>query len=478
MARWSDWVYPKMRALNAFPKIQSIGDFVSKDGRLPIRTLVRHGAAAGVIKLASAGLTFLLFLAAAIVTDQRQFGLFSTAYAGASLVSFFSIVGQHAAVMRFWPQYAGVGDIASANGLMARAIRLTVLGLVVSTLLVLTMAPLPVEGVPEWQLLVLATALLTFALGWSEFTACALRAKNDLFGGLLPRDIVWRVATIAAFTMSGLFAQTLSAVAATTLSAGLLLLCVLPQTVVLFLDTRREPRGPLTTAQEAEFKAVTLGLWGVTALPPALGQASTLLVAAILGPEAAGGFFIADRIMRLAVLALNGINQALAPQISGTFHRGEHEHVRRLTGLAAIGGFALALAMLVVFVLFGRSILAVFDPAYATGTLHAALIILGLGAVIGTACGPTELTMQLTGLQRELFRTLVVVNTLGLAAMAGLTVLLGPVGAALGMAGTMAVWCVIGAVITRRRIGIDPSILGFFAGQDAIAVRLLLKGRS
>lgn len=46
--------------------------------------------------------------------------------------------------------------------------------------------------------------VLIFALGWPEFTACALRAKNDLFGGLLPRDIVWRLATIAAFAMSGL----------------------------------------------------------------------------------------------------------------------------------------------------------------------------------------------------------------------------------------------------------------------------------
>ena len=451
---------------------------MSKGERLPIRTLVRHGAAAGIIKLASAGLTFLLFMAAAMVTDQRQFGLFSTAYAGASLVSFFSIVGQHAAVLRFWPQYAGIGDIASANGLMVRAIRLTLIGLALSTMLVAAVALLPVGGVPEWRSLILATAGLTLALGWSEFTACALRARNDLFGGLLPRDIVWRVVAILALALSGFFAHGLSAVTATTLLAGLLLLCVLPQTVVLLRDTYQAPRGPLTPAQKAEFKTVTLGLWGVTALPPALGQASTLLVAAILGPEAAGGIFVADRIMRLAVLALNGINQAVAPQISGAFHRGEREHVQRLTGLAAIGGFALALAMLVVFVLFGRPILAIFDPAYATGTLHAALILLGLGAVIGTACGPTELTMQLTGLQRELFRTLVVVNTLGLAVTAGLTLSLGPVGAALGMAGTMAVWCVLGATITRRQIGIDPSVLGFFTGQDATAVRLLLKGRS
>ncbi|MGD9480125.1 lipopolysaccharide biosynthesis protein [Shinella sp. G-2] len=447
--------------------------------RFPLRTLARNGAATGVIKLASAGLTFLLFVAAAMVTDQRQFGLFSTAYAGASLVSFFAIVGQHAAVMRFWPQHAGSGDIATANGLLARAIRLTLTGIVVSSLLVAAAALLPFfRETPEWADLCLATAVLAFALGWSEFTACALRAKNVLFGGLLPRDIVWRVVSIAAFLAIRLFAPGVSAVEATWLIAILLLLCVLPQTIVLLRDTRRLPRGPLGAAEKAEFKAVTLGLWGVTALPPALAQASTLLVAGLLGPEAAGALFVADRVMRLAVLALNGINQALAPQISASFHRGERAHVQRIVGLTAIAGFALALAMLVVFILFGQPILAIFDHAYATGTMHAALVILGLGALVGTACGPTELTMQLTGLQRELFRTLIVVNTLGLCATAAFTLSFGPIGSACGMAGTMAVWCVIGAATTRRRIGIDPSILGFLSSEDAIAVRAILKGRS
>lgn len=450
---------------------------MNKDEKLPLHVLARNGAAAGIIKLASAGLTFLLFVAAAMVMDERQFGLFSTAYAAASLVSFFSLVGQHAAVMRFWPQHAGNRDLAAANGLMARAIRVTAIGLAASTMILLAAALLPIAPLPEWRELTIATTALAAALGWSEFTSCAFRAKNALFAGLLPRDIVWRVLAIAGFAGAGYAAPGLSAVAATWLTALLLLLCVVPQTILLLRDTLRLPRGPLTITQKSEFKAVTLGLWGVTALPPALGQASTLLVAAILGPEAAGAIFVADRIMRLAVLALNGINQAVAPQIANTFHTGDRPHVQRIVGLTAVAGFTIALAALAAFVLLGRPMLAAFDPAYATSTMHATLIILGLGAVVGTGCGPTELIMQLTGLQRELFRTLVAVNTIGLCATAALTATFGPIGAALGMAGTTMVWCVIGATITRRRIGIDPSILGFFARQDAGALRAALKGR-
>jgi O-antigen/teichoic acid export membrane protein len=447
--------------------------------RLPIGVLARNGVAAGVIKLASAGLSFLMLAAAAMVTDERQFGLYSTAYAGASLVSFFSLVGQHAVVLRFWPQYAGNDDQPAANALMARAMLVALVGLVLSSLLVGAIAFLPLApDVPEWCALCLATAVLVFALGWSEFTACALRAKNALFSGLLPRDIFWRTAGIAAFAATGLLTTGMSAVAATYLTALLLIACVLPQSITLLRDTFGAARGTLSAAQKAEFASVTFGLWGVTALPPALSQASTLLVALILEPEAAGAIFVADRIMRLAILALTGINQAVAPQISGSFYRGDRPHVQRVTGLTAMGGFSVALLMLAIFVLFGKPILAIFEPAYATDSIHAVLVILGIGALVGTACGPTELLLQLTGLQKALFRTLIVVNSAGLALTALLTYGMGPIGAALGIAGTLMAWCLTGVTIARRRLGIDPSILGFFTGPDATFVRTLLRGRA
>ncbi|TGT56730.1 lipopolysaccharide biosynthesis protein, partial [Mesorhizobium sp. M2E.F.Ca.ET.166.01.1.1] len=58
------------------------------DMRMSIPALAKSGAVAGIIKLASAGLSFLMFVAVAMVTNEREFGLYSATYAGASLVSF------------------------------------------------------------------------------------------------------------------------------------------------------------------------------------------------------------------------------------------------------------------------------------------------------------------------------------------------------------------------------------------------------
>jgi O-antigen/teichoic acid export membrane protein len=437
-------------------------EFTAPAERISVTGLARNGAVAGIIKLASAGLSFAMFLAVALVTDERQFGLFSAAYAGASLVSFFASVGQQSVVLRFWPQYAGAGQVGIANSLMARSILVAVAGLVVSSAGLVVVGLLPGFSVatPEWLPLCCAAALLSLALGWSEFASGAFRAKSVLVGALLPRDVIWRALVLVAIGGIYFTHRSTDAVTVTLLTAGLLLLSVLPQAVLLLRDTLRLERTSLSAAQKREFRVVTLGLWGATSLPPALGQVSTLLVAAILGPEIAGAVFVADRTTRVVLLALTGINQALAPEISGAYYSGDTAHVQKITSLTALGASIVAVLTLAVFAVFGPVILRIFDPAYATPGTHAVLITFALGASFAAACGPIELLSHLTGLQNSLLKVLVVVNAIGLCVTALATWQLGPLGAAASIAGTLIVWNIISVGIAKRRIGIDSSVLG------------------
>jgi len=468
---------PQTRAL-PLDEMTALASEASR-ARMSISYLARSGALAGAIKLAGAALAFLMFLVIARVTDARQFGLFSATYAGASLVSFFASVGQQSTVLRFWPQYESLGDLPAAHGFMSRAILVAAGGLLSSSLLVFLAGFLPLGGDdrPEWLPLCAAAAVLSFALGWTEFTSGAFRAKNVLVLALLPRDVIWRAASILVI-VAGYFLQLrVSAVDITLLTAGLLFAAAAPQTIALLRDTIAAERGTLSPEQKREFNSVTAGLWGVTSLPPALGQVSTLLVAAILGPEAAGAIFVADRTTRLVVLALHGMNQAIAPQISGAFYTGDRRHVQRIASLAGLGGFAVALMVLLAFWLFGSFILSIFDHAYATPTMHVTLVVFGLGATLATACGPIELLLQLTGLQHSLLKLLIVVNVLGLGATAITTDMFGPVGAAASIAGTVVTWNVMAVLIARRRIGINPSLAGLAFADAPVVTRLLRRER-
>src|SRR3569623_2645352 len=427
-----------------------------------VASIARSGAIAGIIKLTSAGLSFVMFVAVALVTDARQFGLYSATYAGASLVSFFASIGQPSAVLRFWPQYAAAGKIGVANSFMRRSLAVVFVGLMISSVLIAAFGLVPgcSAKTPEWMPLCFAAAVLAFALAWSEVAASAWRAKNALISALLPRDVIWRALTIGVLMALWAMHLQVDAVTATWLTAGLLLFSVLPQTIMLLRDSVRLPREPLSPVQTAEFRTVTVGLWGATSLPPALGQVSTLLVAAILGPEAAGAIFVADRMTRLVVLALTGLNQALGPEISGACHNGNKEHVQKITSRTALGSSVVALTGRAIFVVFGTVLLSIFDPAYANPQTHLVLIIFGIGALVSSASGPIEPLLQLTGLQHWMVKVLVVVNSVGLAITAFATYEFGAIGAAVSIAATVIAWCVIAVSVAVRQIDIDPSILG------------------
>lgn len=431
---------------------------------MSIARLARGGAIAGAIKLASAGLSFLMFLAVALVTDERQFGLYSATYAGASLVSFFASVGQQSAVLRFWPQYASVNAVGTAQAYMARSILVTAAGVLASSLLIAAVALLPgaSQRTPEWVPLCLGAALLSLALGWSEFSSSALRAKSVLIGALLPRDVIWRGLVILVVLGCYFGHIEVSAVDATLVTAALLLAAVAPQTWSLLRDTIRADKADLSDEERNEFKRATLGLWGVTALPPALGQVSTLLVATLLGPEIAGGVFVADRTTRLVLLALTGINQALAPEISSAYHSGRIAHVQRITSLTAWGSTAIAVLTMIGFALFGDFVLRIFDPAYDTPTMRIVLVIFALGATVSAGCGPIELLLQLSGAQNALFKILVVSNLAGLVVTALATLVFGLIGAALSIAGTVSLWNLAALIYARRRLNINSSLLGVF----------------
>jgi O-antigen/teichoic acid export membrane protein len=99
--------------------------------------------------------------------------------------------------------------------------------------------------------------------------------------------------------------------------------------------------------------------------------------------------------------------------------------------------------------------------------MHVVLMVFGIGATVAAACGPMELVLQLTGLQHSLLKLLIVVNVIGLGLTALMTYLFGPIGAAAGIAGTVVTWNILGVTIACRAIGINPSIVGLFAGRRA-----------
>jgi O-antigen/teichoic acid export membrane protein len=433
--------------------------------RLPrLDSLAGAGTVAVVIKLSSAALNFLMFVVAAMVTDVRSFGLFSTAFAAASLISFVNVVGQQSVILRFWPQHAGADRLPAAYAVLVRSTCTVLVGLAAGTVIFLLASVFPWahDNIPEWQVLCLCAALIAILLGWSEFLSSVFRARDRLFAALLPRDVVWRLAVIVVLGFGWWLYGPLSAVAVLLLCAGLLALCLLGQTIGLAADMLRAERQALSPQEKAEFRQVTLGLWGVNAVPPALGQANTLIVAGILGAEIAGAVFVCERTARLIDLPLNGINQVLAPYISRNYHNGGTASLRRPAVLAALVSFAIALGVMAIFAVAGMPLLGLFDAAYVNTTTWIVLLIFGLSSTIGAACGPTALLLQLTGHQNVLLRIFTLASAAGIPLVALFAWQFGPIGAAAAIALVFAFANLLPVRIAIRSLGVNPTILGWF----------------
>ena len=302
---------------------------------------------------------------------------------------------------------------------------------------------------------------MAVALGWSEFLSSVFRAKDRLMAALLPRDVVWRLAVILSLAGAWWLYGPLSALTVTLLCAGLLSFCLLGQTIGLLVEVFRARRATLTAEQKAEFTHVTFGLWGVNAVPPALGQINTLLVAGILGAEIAGAIFVAERTARLIDLPLNGINQVLAPYISRNFYSRGAASLQHSVSVAAMVSFLIALVVMAIFAIGGMQLLGLFDKAYVTTTMWTVLLIFGLSSTLAAACGPTALVLQLTGHQNVLLKTFTIASLAGIPLVALAAWQFGPIGAASAIALTMAAANLVPVRIARRSLGVNPTIFGW-----------------
>ncbi|TWH01318.1 O-antigen/teichoic acid export membrane protein [Mesorhizobium sp. J18] len=424
--------------------------------------LASDGAVAAMVKLAGAGLTYVMFIAMARITGESAFGYFASAFALASLLAFAGSLGQQSAILRFWPEWEGRGDTDAARSFLLLSVSVGAIGLIVVAAALCAAAYLYdlAVGRSVWFAFGASTALLLVALGWAEVLSSALRAQGRLLLALLPKEVLWRFLAIAAAWACGFVWGRIGAVEAVLLAGTLLILVLLPQTVILVVRAYLSPRKALEPKQKAEFRSVTLGLWGVTALNPAIAHGVSLVVLAILGPVEAGAFFAAQRSALLISVALAGLNQVLAPQISRAYYRDEKQQLQHFVSLGAAISASVGLLGLIFFAIFGRCALGLFDPGFATHELWIALMVLMVGQLFNAMAGPTSILLQLTGKQHTLLNLLIVSNAVGVIIIVSLVYFAGTIGAAVGASFTSIVWNALAIYTARRDLGIDPSMFG------------------
>lgn len=433
--------------------------------RSDIRSLLRTGLSKSLvsllIKVATAGLTYLMYVILSRVMGVTEYGYFAFGLSLATILAIGADFGQQTAILRYWPEAMVAGRPARALAALRSGGAITIVAsLVVSALLLAVswgaglVSPAPVAHL-------YAAAALVLPLALAEYWSSALRAQGSVWTGLSPRDLVWRTALPLAVAALWYSHVPLSGWGALLLTAAVLALSLGLQYV-------------LARARHYEIAAGTSGLaayWREhgrasrsfflgTVLDSAALNVDIIFVGLLVAPAAAGIYFNAFRTAGLLTLFMFAITLVVAPMVAHHYHAGEMRQAQAITALCAWAGFLFSLVVFAGFLLFGEQIMSLFGGGHEQGALL--LVILSVGLLFDAATGPSRIVMMMTGHEREYVRIFGAVIVLGMIVQVPVIMAYGAIGAAVvntlaRIAAQLAI-----AVYSRRRIGLDTTLLGAF----------------
>ncbi|KQX38819.1 hypothetical protein ASD04_09200 [Devosia sp. Root436] len=420
------------------------------------------------IKIATAGLTYLTYVALSRTMSPDEYGHFAFGLAIATVLAIAAGVGQPMAILRLWPQETVAGQQDAAIAAVRSGAMLTILaGLAASLGLAVTVfITLQFVTFDDTASHFYGAAFLVLPMALAEYNSSALRAQGSLWTALVPRDILWRLALPAA--VLGLFATgiVLSGPDALVLSAALL-------SGMLALQFWQAGRTSYVLAPGIAALKAYWSRWGGISRWLMLGalietaalNADVILVGLMLDLESSGVYFNAFRTAGLMTLFTFAIELVIAPMVAQHYHAGQMRQAQAITALAAGGGFLFSLVIFAIFVGWGDWILSLFGPAYAEGTL--VLVLLAFGLLFDAATGPSKIVMMMTGHERAYVGIFGIIMGLGFLVQIAVIPAFGIVGAAAANMGARIVAQLAIALWCRWRIGLDTSLLGAFSIRHA-----------
>jgi O-antigen/teichoic acid export membrane protein len=446
--------------------IDPVRQIIFRIGRIAVgddllHRLLRGGLASLLIKVWSAGLTFVMFMLLARVMTVAEYGVFSFAFSASVFMSVISGFGLQTAILKWRDAYEVGSSPEQARGVVLWGLRTTLLlssALSLGTALIWCLARI---GEQDPLIYVYLALLMVVPLAVTEYLSSALRSLNTVVVALLPKDVAWRLfacglgLTALGFGIDLTALQVLAFLVITLAALGILQAAYLLRLV-----------GPASPgAQTIQFATLSLlshsrAMWIIAVLGAFAQNLDVVILGFFLTPEAVGPYFAAVKTANLLSLMLIASNMVSAPLISRYFRADDRVQLQRVLRLVSIGVAVPTLIAYVLLVLLGKTLLSWFGPGFASA--YVPLLILGAGYCFNAICGPTGYLMQMTGHESAYLRIMSWTYTLVLPLQFVLIPLMGSTGAAIGSTFGFMIWNLWVRHYTIRHLCLDPTLFQLF----------------
>lgn len=425
-----------------------------------VRKLAVGSATTLVIKVASAGLTYAMFVLLARAMALADFGRFSFGFNLATFGAVLASFGAHVGITRWLPEYIATGRPEVARQAFRWGIGVTAVGSVIwiAVMLLGGVVSSNVIG-PQFNYLLVASGLIA-PIAFAEYFANAFRAKGSVVAAQLPKDIAWRLA-VCTMALICISQSTVIGVnfAFTFVAGSLGLLVVLQVLFVERCDLWRTFRDH-ADGDHRQWRGVLLFLWGGAILNAMIQYIDVVLVGLYLSPELSGAYFAVVRTANLIGLMLIASTMVCVPIISRYVHAGQTAELQRILKVVAILIAVPTIGAFLFVVMFGEWMLGLFDPSFRSG--YPALVILAAGYTFNALCGPVGYTLMLTG-QERVYLKIMAISYAGVVAIQCIAIpMFGMIGAAIGSTLGMVLWNIWSRRTALRTVGIDSTIFCVF----------------
>lgn len=422
------------------------------------------------VKVAGAGLAFLVSLLFARTLGAEEYGVYTIAMALANILATVAMLGLPMLVVRSVAVYSESGDWGRLKGIV-----LVGHGLPAMAGLALVAGGFAVSRwyyPPELTGVVGVALALVPLLALNGVRAAVLRGFHWIITAdtpdlLVRPGLVLGLFYVVARQQGGVetAAEALSLQLAATVGA-LVLGAALLARVFPWSHWRAAP-----IYQSTAWRRASTVFWVAAVLTIVEGRLGTLLLGWLAGARPAGLYQAAVQLVNLVSFGLVAVGLALQSRLAAAWSAEDRAGAQKLVRDATVAGFALALAFGLVLSLAARPLLGLFGEAFVDS--EATLRVLVAGQVLNAMAGSCGVVLAMTGHQADFLKGLV----LALAVNLGLGLVLIPgyahLGAAMAATAGMVTWNGYMAYLAYRRTGLVTLLVparfvpGFDPTEDA-----------
>ncbi len=170
-----------------------------------------------------------------------------------------------------------------------------------------------------------------------------------------------------------------------------------------------------------------------------------------LGNAQVGIYRQCFKLAQLASIIMVALNTTVQPKLSQLFHNNNHNELKRIARKSSKMMVLFSIPLFLLLTFGAKYVLMIYGKEFVVGTW--VLIIMTIGQIVNTVCGPVAQLMNVTGHQNALKNIVISAAIINVVMNLFLIPIYGIIGAAVASMASMVIWNIFGSIYIKRKFG-------------------------